>query len=115
MPDGLTPTRLRELIAAATPGPWERHLSHISAFSNRALIGQIEGPLLAENSDLILCLVNNAPALADDIEKARMLEWALTAGLVSRMTKDEWDDWRDEAITSIDALRAAKEAADGKI
>ncbi len=22
MPDGLTPTRLRELIAAATPGPW---------------------------------------------------------------------------------------------
>ena len=111
MPNDLTPARLRELIAAATSGPWIRHGSHFYAESDRRLLGTIEGPLLVENADLFLELVNNAPVLADALEKAELLEWALDEGLVSQMQRDEWGDWIERSIVSIDALRAAKEAA----
>lgn len=108
MPNDLTPSRLRALIAAATPGPWIRHGSHFYAESDRRLLGTIEGPLLVENADLFLELVNHAPALADALEKAELLEWALANGFVLLLRPDGVITRRD----SVDALRAAKEAAD---
>lgn len=108
-------TRLRALIAAATPGPWIRHGSHFYAESDRRLLGTIEWPLLVENADLFLELVKNAAALADALEKAELLEWALANCYIAGPTA--WEDGKqiDAAeIDSIDALRAAKEAADAK-
>jgi len=75
MPDALTPTRLRELIAAATPGPWIRHGSHFYAESDKRLLGTIAGPVLVENADLLLGLVNNSSALAEALEAKELLEW----------------------------------------
>lgn len=125
MPNDLTPARLRELIAAATPGPWEHKIDTSWPTMDRIIDAPSQVIIRDEdcyrhykcnrgddrNFDLIVYLVNHAPALADALEKAELLEWALDEGLVSQMQRDEWGDWIERSIVSIDALRAAKEAA----
>lgn len=121
MPDQLTPARLRELIAAATPGPWFRYESHFYKERDR-LLGTIQGPRLIENATLFLELVNNASALADALGAKELLEW-LGKAIIDGWTV-EWnphqglfevlnDEGRYVAGSDvwIDALRAAKEAA----
>jgi len=92
MPDGLTPDRLRALIAAAK--------------NDHHHCGEC-GTLLGGGWDLVAYCFNNAPALSDALSKARLLERARAHGR-----------YRCEfgvgyvAVDSIDALRAAKEDAD---
>lgn len=125
MPDELTPAHLRVLIAAATPGPWTMDVK--VSYDSQSVEVTVSIPEISKtqrltdeqlpdwenqlpNVRLLEALVNNASALADDMEKARLLEWALANGL-----------YRCEfgvgyvAVDSIDTLRADKEAADGKI
>ena len=121
MPNALTPARLRELIAAATPGPWGRPTdegNHLAVCIEHPETGHqciADFPYrninYEDDAQLVRYLVNHAPALADALEKAELLEWALDEGLVSQMQRDEWGDWIERSIVSIDAPRAAKEAA----
>lgn len=105
MPNDLTSTRLRELIAAATRWPWIRHGSHFYAESDRLLLGTVDGPLLVENADLFLYLVNNASALADAQEAKELQEWLCADWRrFAKITKT----WRGDC-NFIVHIRAAKE------
>ena len=102
MPNDLTPARLRALIAAARNDKtgWCECCSQV--------IG-------ADAISLMAYMDEHAPALADALEKAELLEWALANCYIAGPTA--WEDGKqiDAAeIDSIDALRAAKEAADAK-
>lgn len=135
----LTPARLRELIAAATPGPWE-HLIDTSWTTHDRIIQapsrvvirdgnymrHWKEPMVDEaNFDLIVYLVNNASALAEALDEADLLKW-LGESILDGWTF-EWnphqgmfevlnDEGRYVAGSDqwIDALRAAKEASRGK-
>ena len=132
MPNDLTPARLRELIAAATPGPWEFQIGTDSdgdpaellmAQIGKAQYGEDEewadvlfaysvfGAIqISANWDLVARLVNNAPALADALEKAKLLEWLLKDMDGPSNVLRTWDGECD----FIDAIRAAKEADDAE-
>ncbi len=97
MPTDLSTARLRALIAAARPNT-----------SYCAYCGQPDDKAAQALADY---LDENAPALADDIEKARLLEWAASPPYRWYELYFKWDGESD----FIDTLRAAKEAADGKI
>ena len=122
MPSDLTPTRLRELIAAATPGPWTMDVS--LSYDSESIELTVSIPEISKtrilteaqlsdwenqvpNLRLLEALVNHAPALADALEKAELLEWAISHGL------SYWERrFGNVAVNSISVLRAAKEAAD---
>jgi len=116
----LTPNRLRALIAAATPGPWDRpndEGNHLAVCIDHPETGHqciADFPYrninYEEDARLVRFLVNHAQALADALEKARLLEW-LTDECVDTIYMD---DGRIIDVQSGDvakALRAAKEAA----
>ena len=121
MPNDLTPARLRELIAAATPGPWEHKIDTQWPTKDRIIDSPSQVIIRDEdcykhykcdrgddrNFDLIGALVNNAPAMADALEAKELLEWAIKAGLIH-----EYDRRAGECFPiGMNSLRAAKEAA----
>lgn len=125
MPNDLTPARLRALIAAAAPGPWTMDVK--VSYDSESVEVAVSIPEISKtqrltdeqlsdwenqlpNVRLLEGLVNNAPALADALETARLLEWALSKGMVSYYDSRFYKD--RVVVTNIDALRAAKEAAD---
>ena len=108
MPTDLTPSRLRELIAAATQSPVKMH-PITTPYTFLDWCGTA-GRLNVADADLFVALVNNASALADALEKAELLDWVgadwMPLAKVMRM--------RGERCTLAEALRAAKDAADAK-
>lgn len=123
----LSPARLRALIAAATPGPWDRPTdegNHLAICIDHPETGHqciADFPYRninhEEDAQLVRCLVNNAPALPDALEAKELLEWALAHCYIAAPTAwDEKGNQIDAAeVDTLDALRAAKEVADGKI
>lgn len=130
----LTPARLRELIAAATPGPFSLIDGDIYRQEDGSCIVQPIGPEWLQNSLLIAFLLNNAPALADALKAQRLLEELM--GHILSVRRDNTDEWMEglvEALNETEAaiggkdrceyrrcdgviriIRAAKEAADAK-
>lgn len=106
MPNELTPARLRELIAAANP-----HGIKAYPIDTPYTFLDLSGPggrLRQVDAQLIIYLVNNAPALADAREKAELLEWAIANGHLLKY------DRGNESYFGMDIheLRAAKEASE---
>lgn len=96
MPNDLTPSRLRALIAAARPNT-----------SYCAYCGQPDDKAAQALADY---LDGNAPALADALEAKELLEWLCENDGDSA----RWDlakSYQYEHPDFLDALRAAKEAA----
>jgi len=137
VPSELTPSHLRALIAAATPGPWDRptdegdHVAlcmdngdeHVCVANFR-----MANKRPHENAYLVYFLVNNAPALADALEAKELLEWFNSTQI--DMGNDGWVVYADRLVFGdprdmnengwiaakkglIPALRAAKEASSG--
>ena len=118
MPTNLTPSRLRELIAAATPGPWEHKIDTSWPTMDRIIDAPSQVIIRDEdcyrhykcnrgddrNFDLIVYLVNHAPALADALEIAQGMQAEFP--LMLEECRKYW-----KTPEGIDALRAAKEAA----
>ena len=106
MPNDLTAARLRELIAAAS-----KH--GLKAYPNDTPYTFLDwggpgGRLRQVDAQLIVALVNSAPALADALEIAQNMQ--LEFPLLLEECRKYWKtpDW-------LDALRAAKEAADRQV
>lgn len=122
MPDKLTPARLRELIAAATPGPWEHKIDTSWPTMDRIIDAPSQVIIRDEdcyrhykcnrgddrNFDLIVYLVNHAPALAEALAKVQIYEEALIAIDRGRGGCEETHCWN---VAEQALIRAAKEAA----
>jgi hypothetical protein len=63
---------LKELLGKATPGPWKESTDGYGAISDATdgILYYDEGSATVENNQLIVALVNNAPALLKLIEAA---------------------------------------------
>ena len=126
MSDQLTPTRLRELIAAATPGPWwgqyaydgGRTVCQMRSCAETFCINKadhVKGKPYNDtkaNAELITALVNNAPALADALRKVEIYEEALVSIDRGRGGCEETHCWN---VAEQALIRAAKEAADRQV
>ena len=153
MSDQLTPAHLRALIAAATPGPWtfqpgtdrdgdsvdllmaqqgeadpDEDEEWAEVLFSYSVFGERQ---VSANWELIVELVNHAPALADALEAKELLEYLMGYVLTAkRRNTDEWMEGLVDALNStektiggngyckyfksdgvIRVLRAAKEAA----
>ena len=121
MPNDLTPARLRELIAAATPGPWDRPTdegNHLAVCIEHPETGHqciADFPYrninYEDDAQLVRYLVNHAPALADALEKVKIYEEALIAIDRGRGGCEETHCWN---VAEQALIRAAKESADAK-
>lgn len=123
--------KLRALLAAATPGPWECVLSgpapRIEAVDKRrgmraagdphpviARMPKDYAPTLA-NGDIIAAAVNALPELLDEVERLRMAEtqateWRQhTAALIAAMKT--WGSWGDGVPSAEDCGEVGKVGA----
>lgn len=128
MPDALTPTRLRALVAAAAKGPWTMDVRYREVEGGMEVAISIPelsrpqvltGEQLADwgnqlpNVRLLEAIVNNAPALADALEANKIYEDALVAIDQGRTCCKELYCWTvaEQALIKANALHAAKESA----
>ena len=125
MPNELAPARLRELIAAATPGPWwgqyeydgGRTVCQMRSTDTLLCVNMATHVCgkpyrnTKANAELITALVNNAPALADALAKVQIYEEALIAIDRGRGGCEETHCWN---VAEQALIRAAKESADAK-
>lgn len=126
MPNDLTAARMRELIAAATPGPWtvtkETELGCCGEdIGIEIIIPEINRVLHCSewadsedwdrdlaNAEFIAYLATHAPALADALAKVQIYEEALIAIDRGRGGCEETHCWN---VAEQALIRAAKEAA----
>ncbi len=118
---------LERLLANATPGEWQHHMSHVyGPDPDRELVCQFRnGPWLVSDRDLIVALRNTAEALIAEVEELRaalvnhndVLRSAYQIA-ARKGAQTEWDGFTKRAGSVLhfhhEEVEAARAALEGK-